>query len=506
MTAVTIFSACGTFAVIAALSGTGCTGGGRGVGELCDTSSDCAGRLQCFDRLCVPRCLHHVDCGDGYTCDDGHCNLVDAVEHAPCESELECGPGLTCRLEAALSTPIGTCERHTTAAVPGAVCAVDDDCRGGACALGHCLELCASEPECQRGWTCAAVPWINPQATALVGNFKACLPETGTIAFDLPVDPDELEPTIKIPVPSSAVSAEVVLEVADPFQRIGATLLVAPDTTTVLYRRPFNADEFFDNPVRHVPAAGVSVVKIPGAPTQPFEAGAYTLKLAVTRDDGGDPSRERRVRVVEKLGLGAALDLHFFFADLSDHPCADKLGELATLGAAAAPTSTAFQLEYVAEIRSILSSALATGQTTYEDVLDHPELAGLDSQRAGELFELNPHARGVAIFLVRTISPAGVQIVVGGTPGAPLPGTRSSGVAVSVDAICYRDWRMLARQTAHAIARHLGLFRNVEPDGGEDPIADSPTTADNLLHYSEFGGDSLSPGQREMLRISPVVQ
>jgi hypothetical protein len=485
-----------------------CTGGGRGVGELCDTSSDCASRLQCFDRLCVPECLHHVDCGDGYTCDDGECEIVDAIEHAPCESELQCGPGLTCRLRPTLSTPLGTCERHTTAAVSGAECAIDTDCRGGACALGHCLDLCLQESECQRGWTCAAIPWLNEQSTQLKGNFKACLPETGTIEFDVPVDPDDLEPTFKVPVPSSAVSAEVILQVADPFQRIGATLLMAPDTITELYREPFSSAQFYANAVRHVPASGVSVVKIPGSPDMAFEAGAYTMKIGVRRDDGGEPSRDRRVRIVEKLGLGAALDLHFYFADLSDHPCADRLGELGSLGAGAAPSATEFQEQYVAEIRSILSTALATGNTTYENVTDHPELASLEAHRAGELFKLNTHPRGVAVFLVRTISPAGVQIAVGGTPGAPVPGTRSSGVAVSLDALCYRDWRMVARQTAHAIARHLGLFRNVEPDaeGGEDPILDSPPTEDNLMHYSEFGGTVLSPGQREMLRISPAVQ
>jgi hypothetical protein len=75
-----------------------------------------------------------------------------------------------------------------------------------------------------------------------------------------------------------------------------------------------------------------------------------------------------------------------------------------------------------------------------------------------------------------------------------------------MEALCYRDWRTLARQTAHAVARQLGLFRSVEPDGGVDPIDDSPTTIDNLMHYSEFGGTTLSPGQIEILRASPGVQ
>lgn len=500
MTRVTLAAIVVGAGVAAALAA--CTGGGRGLGEFCDTSADCAGSLQCFDRLCVPRCLHHVDCGDGYRCESGECRVVDAGLGAACKSELECGPGFTCRLKETISTPPGTCQPHTTAGVPGAGCAADADCRGGACALGHCLELCADEPECQRGWTCAAIPRLSDDATDFIGNFDACLPESGAVAFELPLDPTVRNPTIKIPVPSSAVSAEVVLEVADPLQRIGATLLESP-TGDKLYELPTSREAYFANEVRHEPQPGVSVLKIPGVPEDVFEAGAYTMSLGVFREDGGTPSNARRVRVVEKLGLGAALDLHFYFADLDDHPCAEQLGEL---DAGTAPTSVAFQEAYLKELRAILAPALGTGATTYEDVIGHPELDGIDSLSAGELFALNHHPRGVAVFFVRSIAPAGLQLVIGGTPGAPLPGTRASGVAISVEALCYRDWRSMARQTAHGIARHLGLFRNVEPDGGEDPVLDSLPTEDNLLHYSELGGTALSPGQRQLLRLSPEVQ
>jgi len=503
MTKVTLVAALVAGAAVAA-GFVACTGGGRGLGEFCDTSADCAGTLQCFSRLCMPRCLHHVDCGDGYRCDDGECQVVDGGKDTPCESELECGPGFTCRLQTTISTPPGTCQAHHPGAVPGASCAVDSDCRGGACALGHCLELCAEEPECQRGWTCAAIPRLTDDALGVIGNFDACLPESGAIAFDLPLDPTDRDPTIKIPVPSTAVAAEVVLEVGDPFQRIGATLLTSP-INELLYTLPLDRETFLSNKVRHEPLPGISVLKLPGspAPEDALKAGAYTMTLGVFRDDGGTPSDARRVRVVEKLGLGAALDLHFYFADLADHPCLAQLGEL---NAATAPTSRDFQDAYLAEVRAILAPALGTGATTYEDLVGHPGLDGLDSRGAGELLALDHHAHGVAVFFVRSIAPAGLQIVVGGTPGAPLPGTRASGVAISVDSLCYRDWRVLARQSAHAIARHLGLFRNVDPDGGQDPIADSLATEDNLMHFTELGGTTLSPGQRQMLRLSPEVQ
>ena len=115
----------------------------------------------------------------------------------------------------------------------------------------------------------------------------------------------------------------------------------------------------------------------------------------------------------------------------------------------------------------------------------------------------------VSIFFVRSIEPEGNQLLTGGTPGAPLPGTGASGIAVALDSLCYRDWTVLARQTAHGLARHMGLFRNREPDGVPghvDPINDSSDGMDNLMHWSEFGGTELSAGQRDVLKDSPVLR
>lgn len=501
MTAVTLGVSVGAIGLWIALAA--CTGGGAGIGERCDTIGDCASGFQCLDGQCLPRCRHHVECGDGYVCDSGQCRVATGIEDDPCDSEIDCGPGLTCRLRQQLSSPPGFCQRHTTAGVPGAVCATDLDCRGGACMLGHCLELCRAAADCPPRWACAAVPRVTDDALTLLGNFNACLPRSGTLTYEIPIDPTLLEPRVMVAVPSSAIAMSVIMEVGDPFQRIGATDVEAPDGRRI-YELPLDRETYFRNRLRHEPAPGVSAFKIPSRPDEPLQAGAYTVSLGVFADGGGEPSRARRVRVVEKLGLGAALDLHFHFTDLEDHPCADAIG--AAVDAAGARDSSAFQTQFVAELRTILSRAFATGATTYDDVVDYPELAGLERSRAGELFSLNRYQHGVAIFFVRSIAPAGVQIVVGGTPGAQLPGTRSSGVAVSLDSMCYRDWRSLARQTAHGVARHLGLFRNVEPDGGVDPIDDTPASIDNLMHFSEFGGTTLTPGQVEILRASPAVQ
>lgn len=501
MTAVTLRVSLGAIGLL--LAAAACTGGGAGVGERCTSTSECASGLQCLDGQCLPRCLHHIECGDGYTCEAGLCKEAEGVENDSCDSELDCGPGLTCRLRQTLSSPPGICQRHTTAGVPGAGCDSDIDCRGGACLVGHCLDLCADASECPPRWTCAAIPRVTDDDLTLRGNFNACLPSSGTLTYEIELDPTVQQPTVYIAVPTSAVAMSVVMEVGDPFQRIGATRVWDPAGDPI-YDLPLDREAYFRNRLRHEPAAGVSAFKIPSRPDEPLQAGAYRMSLGVFADGGGEPSFDRRLRVVQKLGLGAALDLHFYFTDLEGHPCADALGTV--IDAETAQASTAFQTQFVSELRTILSRAFATGATTYDDVSGHDDLSGLLRARAGELFELNTYHQGVAIFFVRSIAPAGLNIVVGGTPGVPIPETRGSGVAVSLESMCYRDWRTLARQTAHAVARELGLFRNVEPDSGADPIEDSPATIDNLMHFSEFGGTTLTPGQVDMLRASPAVQ
>ncbi|HVK76743.1 MAG TPA: hypothetical protein VM734_25635 [Kofleriaceae bacterium] len=487
-----------------ALALAACSGGGRGLGEHCATVSDCDDDLQCLDHTCVPRCRHHVDCGDGMRCNDGACHIVDSQVGDECDSELDCGPGQTCRLAPALSNPPGTCQLQTQAGIPGDTCIVDGDCRSGACALGHCVELCSVDDDCARGRACAGIPRLTADATAFVGHFEACLPTTGSIAFELPLDPDVREPELKIPVPEHALSMVVVTEVDSKTQLIGATRLLSPSGRT-LYQLPQTREDFYGNLIRHEPLPGASVLKVPSSPTVALEPGAYTLRLSVFRLEPGPISTNRHVKVIEKLGPGAILDLHFYFGDLTAHPCRDQIG--GDLNATTAPQHAGFRDQFIVELRTIFARAnVELGGVTFHDVAGHPELDTVTNDNAGRLFALSTQPTGVSVFFVRSISPAGLQILTGGTPGAPLPGTSASGVAISLDALCYRSWPHVARQTAHAVARHLGLFRNKEADGGEDPIPDSAPFTDNLMHYSEFGGTSLSTGQSEILRTSPVLR
>ena len=339
------------------------------------------------------------------------------------------------------------------------------------------------------------------------------------IGFELPVpaaDPATpgVVPEILVPVPSTARSMVLVFEAPSPTLSIGAGLLRNP-RDQVIYRLPDLEEAYYLNLVRHAPRPGISVLEVPSSTAAPLIAGIYTVTVLTYRDTPLQPSTSRsRLRVVEKLGSAARLDVHFYFRDLTDHPCAATIG--ATLSAATARALPGFQQDYLGEIEHIFAAAnISLGEVTYDD-LDmvpglgrRPEFDILETAQAPELFALPDRAHGISVVFVRSLEPAGQQILTGGTPGAPLSGTGASGLAIAVDTLCYRSWTQLARQTAHGLARHMGLFRNREPDdiaSHVDPIDDSNDGLDNLMHWSEFGGTELSLGQREILRASPVLR
>ncbi len=489
--------------------GGGCPGGNRSIGESCSSVSDCEGGLQCLDHTCVPACRRHADCGDGFECTDGRCYPSPGAIGESCLREVDCGAGLACHLDATDDGDgilTATCGVDHEGGVLDAACNADGDCRNGTCALGRCIDLCATDTDCSVDHLCSSIPRVDPAAAVgtRIPVFHGCLPEHGSITWQLPVGAPV--DNVWLPVPGQAKSIAVVMSVADPTQSVGATKITDPQHT-VIYALPATVDDYYANPLRHQPQLGLSVILMPNTPALPLLAGAYHMTIGSFRPNGQPASDTPRATVIAKLDAGTILDVHFYFLDLSAHPCSAAL-DGGKLDAATAQTSTAFQTGYLGALRSIFGRAgIALGSFTYDDLPGHPDLDGLDTADLGALLSLSSHAGGVNVFFVRTLSPAGMLALVGGTPGAPgLPGTAASGVAVSIDSLCYQDWPTLARVTAHGLARHLGLYRNTEPDGHADPIADSDTGVANLLYYGEFGGTDLSEGQRAVLRTSPVLR
>lgn len=497
----------------------GCPGGDAGLGDACTSHSDCSKTLQCVAGACAARCQRAPECGDGYSCDrDGLCHIATGQAGDKCASEVQCAPGMSCQIDGTATDDHGhllaSCTLQQPTRPAGSPCADDRECRNGTCGLGRCIDLCSDTRDCGSGLSCMGIPRVESDGA----SFEGCLPPRGTVVWTIPVTTPTSE-TILIPVPDAARSVTVLFEVDDLAQRVGARSIESPAGET-LYTKPCDpsvcteqiaTDQYFAQPLRHVPDYGQSVLALPASPELPLEAGAYRIGVSSFRANGATGSAIPRVTAVVNMDAGVFLDLHFHFLNLGDHPCQAAFGNQ-KLDASSAAASTYFQGDYLGELRTIIAGGgLALGVTTFDNIADHADLDGLDVVNAGSLLALGTHDTGIDVFFVRTLSPAGLQAF-GPNPGpAGLAGTKQSGIVIGVDTLCYRSWGQLARLTAHELARYMGLYHNVELEVAQhptwrDPIGDSDDSSNNLMFFSERGGVALSAGQREILTRSAVLR
>jgi hypothetical protein len=451
-------------------------------------------------------------CGDGYACDElGLCVAATGQRGDTCSSEVDCVAGLSCQIVEVDSAQrlSKRCTEQTAGAPAGAACSADDDCRNGTCALGRCVDLCSNPRDCGAGTSCMEIPYVEAGGAI----FGGCMLSRGVVSWKLPPGGNVL-----LPVPSDATQASLVLSTAAPRTtaavRVKAPSSSANDPAFRLCSRDWDFEcsddeqraQYYVNQFRHRREVGMSVLALPSTSSRSLETrGTYNIEVRSFHVDGSlGPDPE--VTAVVRFGPATQLDLHFHFLDLAEHPCAAAFSD-AVLDSASAQTDASFQQDFLGALRSIFkeNGAVTLGEITYEDIA-RPDLDGLEITRAGALLELGRHTQGINVFLVRNLSPVGIQAFGPGPGPAGLGGTARSGVIVGVDALCFRSWRQLARLTAHEIARYMGLYRNVDLGGQRDGIADSDESSGNLMFYSELGGTQLSPGQREILRRSPVLR
>ncbi|HET9625912.1 MAG TPA: hypothetical protein VFP84_31340 [Kofleriaceae bacterium] len=488
---------------------TGCPGGSGEIGAACGNNGDCSSALQCLANRCQPRCTHAPDCGDGYACDqDGLCHQAVGHDGDRCVSETECAAGFSCRpADNADETShlVGNCIKDHSAALAGARCASNNECRNGTCALGRCVDLCLVDSDCASGEKC----WDLPSVTVSNAMLHGCLPEHGAVSFDVPVDP-VLHQAV-IPAPKGAASVSLVMTVDDPSLTVGATRIAAPDGTRI-YNRPCASalqkclpteenDEYFGNPQRHTPALGQSVLSIPSGTTLPVNTGLYTVDVAAQMPDGSPSLAPVHATAVVRLDEGTALDLHFFFLDLADHPCQDTIGPQ-KLNASTAPYMATFQDHFLSDLSAAFTRVqISVNAASYEDVLDHPSLDGLDLSRVGDLLKLGKYATGINVFFVRSLSPAGVQAYSPNPGPAGLAGTPGSGIVIGLDTLCYRSWQEVSHLAAHEIARYMGLYHNAEIGYGpvDQPI--HPTWRDQIMTDNDIGTD---PAANLMFYAEPL--
>ena len=431
--------------------------------------------------------------------------------------------------------------------------------------LGHCVDLCHDTTDCAGGTACMTIPRIAVNGGAL---FEGCLPAQGTVSWDIPVISPSAQILLPVPsgAPSGAVSAELVMSVDDPGQKVGVETVIDPCGCT-RYTVPCSflpasdrglctdllaAEQFYSqdpssgvvpvshgvaqdaaagncgspvicnsdggpvvNHFRHIPAFSRSVLLMPSFPrSSELTNGAYQIQVSSFWPDNSPGSAVPHVTAVVRIGTGTDLDLHFFFLDLEDHPCAGMTGN-AALSAGAAQGAAFFQTDYLGELQRVFGRiGIRVNAASYQDIPDRHALDGVDVSDLGSLFTLGADSTGIDVFFVRSLSPLGVEVS-GPTPG-PAGVARTSGIAISLDTLCYRDWRAVARLTAHAIGHYMGLYHNVEPpdpvQGPSDPPwedldADTDSSSSNLMYFSQLrDGSDLTVDQTFTLSRSPVLR
>jgi hypothetical protein len=506
-----------------------CPGGNAGVGASCGGNDDCNRALQCLNDHCAPRCARAPDCGDGYACDaDGLCQAAAGQAGDRCTSEVDCAAGMSCQLDGEDTDPSGLLVASCTAEKPGraagAPCTSDAACRNGTCALGRCVDLCAEQVDCADGNSCMVIPHVATTG----GKFRGCLPTQGTISWDLPMFSASSE--VALPVPAAARAAELVMTVDDPTQKVGAVGVASPAGDR-LYSAPCfpgapgctpeeQLDRYFANPIRHLPGFGASVLLMPSAPVD-LALGVYRVQVSSFRANGLPGTAIPKVTAVLRLDTVDAstvrtLDLHFYFVNLTDHPCAPLTAAGSLVGIA---DSVEFRGIFLSVLRTILIHANLAVEVTTQNLTSRPDLDRLDVDDAGSLVSLGEASAGINVFFVRALSPAGLQAWAPNPGPAGVGGTRQSGIVIGLDTLCYRDWTALARLTAHEIARYMGLYHTIELGYPQhptwrDPLGEAANVApNNLMYFSEMAGPDgaltgaeLTPGQADILRRSPVLR
>ena len=164
-------------ALAALVLGPGCTETGVPIGSQCLVSLECQADLQCLNRVCVPRCLSDVQCGEGFLCrEGGECEVVVSAPGDPCHREHDCGPGLACLPELTGQdneggeVAFGRCSYENIGGTMGNDCEGPNDCRNGICVAGLCSQLCVSNRDCPMPFECALI-LVSPTS-----RFRGCYP------------------------------------------------------------------------------------------------------------------------------------------------------------------------------------------------------------------------------------------------------------------------------------------------------------------------------------------
>jgi hypothetical protein len=500
----------------------------------CTTSADCRAGYQCFFTTCRPNCSTDDECGQGYVCMNGACVTkpgspvgADCNVNEDCSSSLcgydkkcvqgcdrdaQCPMGQTCYIN-----PVGTIKPlPTTQIIPiciarratgmlGSACTADKDCDQGSCQLGICSEMCETSSDCHAGTECVTnVALVDDRSGP---TFKGCLPQKGTLDFD--------GARGNIPLPSNGQAFTIYTHV-EPFDfnlAVGVTELTDP-TAMNIYTQPANEMDFYNLPVRYLPTEGSSTMLVPNSPRVTLTAGLYKFQFA----SSGAPTPTARVYI--KLGdappMTGTAPLNIYYTDLTGACQAMtfnqlKQGGLSTtfnrLATIYSQAGITFSSTNFVDVSASVANSIRVATAANADMLPDLDMLLQTATAQGGL------TAGLDVVLVRTITDpngnqSGVLGIAGGIPTNPALGTAHSGVAVSMETLCFGGTPVFASTIAHELGHSIGLFHNIEMDSTlHDPLTD--TMADgknNLMYWLEDSGEHISAQQGQVMRNDAKVK
>ncbi|MCB9535883.1 MAG: hypothetical protein H6704_06425 [Myxococcales bacterium] len=455
-------------------------------------------------RACVPRCQSNDECGDGEHCDVESGDCVEGVGDpnplgAFCAGDGDCASGACLTGErwpngyctAGCDACTGTCNTTADGDVCLAACDADLDCRPGyVCNDGGCTGPCKSEADCADGLVC------NTSSGRCVERAQGdAQVQRVQVARGVSVSGGLSDP-LTLDVPAGTLGFAILAEGS------GADLMIIGEMVDPNGNTIYDFQDPFGSQVRFFPSEDVITQYVPSSPRSAPIPGTYTFRLI---KDGGNASVD--VDAVIKTADGepetSALDVNFFFADVSDVEAAQAGGD-ADFQRAVGEMKRIYQQQGI-EIGEVHYCDLPGGDAARFAVIDSVD--GPTSE-LGQMFSVSSRAgdlgcspdQALNFFMVQEIvgGRAGYIIlgIAGGIPGPPgVHGTTHSGVAVTMS-----GWRrnptQLAQTMAHEGGHFLGLFHTTEAEGTAfDPLPDTPQCdnsndrdSDGIVAYQECGG------------------
>ncbi|MBX3271865.1 MAG: hypothetical protein KF729_16475 [Sandaracinaceae bacterium] len=493
--------------------------GGSPAGTPCARDDECEG------RVCLPAAL------------GGVCSL-------PCARAEDCFVFPTeagCSALAAPGAPTVCVLAPPGGGAIGAPCRADEECLARVCQDGQCSEACGDASECVTGMQCTDL--VREGAGG--ATFRGCgYPPLSGASEIYEVDYGRV--TIRagfgeqrtLAAPSDAVSITLSARQTGGDPRDIAFLTVTDPTG----RQLFDAAQIVmlvDQPIRWLPVQTFDAASMLIPNTTPdrvaFVPGVHRWAVGPIPDAAGDGATpELHLTALVKRARGGSftagrIDLNVFLVGLSGLSAATaeshaKLqGALTRLDTLLAPTGI--------RVGNVRYFDVAEPDATRYRVIDSSD--GQDSELAG-LFRLSGRgaARGVNVFLVRSISGAGDGFralgIAGGIPGpVGLHGTGHSGVVSSfADGVVGTGTtgaNVVGHILAHEIGHYVGLYHSTEqarpcgpgetpatadcaPFGGGDQLADTAHgDRGNLMYWSIVGSGTntaLTAGQAHVFRMS----